>query len=220
MGIFDKFKKNKVEQAEKEIATPGWDAITEAFEKLYPSQTDPKHYAPIISMRLGGNDPLDGISIYDGGDYWHFVTYGFSELYEKECENKEYSGYGMEMTFKLQKGAYGDEEGEIKCVCGILQTFARLTFQKNEVFLPYEYIYTRQTDGIDAYRKSNITGFITVPETKVEEINTPNGIVVFVELVGATNAELKSIYEKQICVKELYEKLGTDVTSYNRESVV
>lgn len=166
MGIFDKFKKNKVEQTEKEIVAPGWDAITKAFDELYPCQTTPKHYAPIISMRLGGNDPLDGISVYDGGDYWHFVTYGFSELYEKECEDKEYSGYGMEMTLKLKKDAYEDEESEIKCVCGILQTFARLTFQKNEVFLPYEYIYTRQTDGIDAYRKSNITGFITVPGNK------------------------------------------------------
>ncbi len=58
------------------IETSGWDAITRAFEKLYPEQTDPLHYAPIISWRLGGEDPLDGISVYDGGDYYHFVTYG------------------------------------------------------------------------------------------------------------------------------------------------
>ena len=50
------------------IETAGWDAITRAFEKLYPEQTDPIHYAPIISWRLGGEDPLDGISVYDGGD--------------------------------------------------------------------------------------------------------------------------------------------------------
>lgn len=39
------------------IETAGWDAITRAFEKLYPEQTDPIHYAPIISWRLGGEDP-------------------------------------------------------------------------------------------------------------------------------------------------------------------
>ncbi len=219
MGWFDQFKKKSSTESEATKA-PGWDAITETFETLYPGQTDPRHYAPLISMRLGGNDPLDGISIYDGGDYWHFVTYGFSELYEKECEDPEYSGYGMEMTFKLKKDSCENTEDEIKCVCGILQTLARMTFQNNEVFLPYEYIYTGQIEGIDANCKSNITGFITVPETKVAEIHTPNGIVLFVELVGATDPELKGIYEKKYSVKDLYEKLGTDVTSYHRQSVL
>ena len=81
-------------------------------------------------------------------------------------------------------------------------------------------MYTRQTTGIDAEQKSNITGFITVPEPKIKEIQTPNGIVVFVEFVGATDAELKSIYEKKTTVSELYEKLGTDVTDYSRSSLL
>lgn len=223
MGILDKFKKKKNketnETTQEEFTAPGWDAITAAFETLYPGQTNPKHYAPLISMRLGGNDPLDGISIYDGGRYWHFVTYGFSELYEKESADPEYSGFGMELTFKLDKDSCEDTEQEILCVCGILQSLARLTFQNQEVFLPYEYIYTGQTEGIDAKQKSNITGFITVPESKVEEIHTPNGMVLFVELVGATDSELSHIYQQKLGVNELYEALGTDVTSYHRPSL-
>ncbi len=86
--------------------------------------------------------------------------------------------------------------------------------------MPNEYIYTRQTDGIDANRQSNITGFITVAEPKAPEISTPNGTVVFVELVGATDAELSAIYQKELQVTELYEKLGSDVTDYHRKSVV
>ncbi|CAH0435449.1 MULTISPECIES: suppressor of fused domain protein [Clostridium] len=54
-------------------------------------------------MEAWGIRPLDGISIYDAGEYYHFVTYGLSELYEKECEDKEYSGYGFEFTLKLKK---------------------------------------------------------------------------------------------------------------------
>ena len=38
----------------------------------------------IVYWELGGNEPLNGISVYDAGDYYHFVTYGLSELYEKE----------------------------------------------------------------------------------------------------------------------------------------
>lgn len=225
MKLFKRKKDTKKEPvsvpaAEEDHAAPGWDAITAAFERLYPGQTNPKHYFPIVGMRFGGKDPLDGISVYDGGEYWHFVTYGFSELYEKESDDPEYSGYGMEFTMKLKKDASADEEGEIRCVCGILQSLARLTFTKGEVFLPNEYIYTRQTEGVDADRRSNITGFITVADPKVPEIRTPNGIVVFVELVGATDAELKAVYEKRLRVKELYETLGSDITDYHRQSVV
>lgn len=91
---------------------------------------------------MGGDSPLDGISIYGGGAYWHFVTYGLSELYEKESEDEEISGYGMEFTFKLRKENYADEEAELQCVCGILQSIARITFTQGEVFNAYEYVYT------------------------------------------------------------------------------
>ena len=56
---------------------------------------------------LGGNDPLDGISVYTAKEpieHWHFVTYGFSELYEKETGDPENSGFGFELTFRLVKG--------------------------------------------------------------------------------------------------------------------
>lgn len=222
MGLFDKFKKNnknkKVEN--DEINAPGWDAITELCDKVYPNQKNPKHYGTLISWQFGGNDPLQGISVYDGGDYWHFITYGLSELYEKESDIKDISGYGMEFTFKLKKDNYENEENEIKCICGILQSIARITFTKGELFNVYENLYTGQTQGIDCNRKSNITGFITVPDDKFHEIDTPNGKVYFVEFVGATDSELKAIQNKQIRVKELYEKIGSDVTNYNRDSVI
>lgn len=187
---------------------------------MYPNQKNPKHFGTIISWNLGGNDPLEGISIYDGGDYWHFVTYGLTELRQKRSENKEISGYGMEFTFKLKKDGYEDEEAEIKGICGILQQIARTTFTKGEIFKEYEYLYTGQKEGIDSKMQSNITGFITIPDTKFKTINTPNGKVNFVEFIGVTDAELKAIINKEIKVKDLYKKLGTDITNYNRNSVV
>ncbi|OPA74169.1 hypothetical protein BVG16_25695 [Paenibacillus selenitireducens] len=30
---------------------------------------------------------------------WHFITYGFSELYDTESKEAEYSVYGFELTF-------------------------------------------------------------------------------------------------------------------------
>ena len=69
-------------------------------------------------------------------------------------------------------------------------------------------------------QKSQITGFITVPDTKVNSIQTPNGKVDFVEFIGATDSKLVKLKNKEITVKDLYESLGSDLTDYSRESVL
>ena len=225
MGLFDKLmkkeeeKKTEAKEAVEEVCTVGWDAITDEFERVYPGQTNPKHYGTIIKWIFGGNDPLDGISVYDGGDFWHFVSYGLTEIYDKETDDKDISGYGYELTLKLKKDNYEDEEAELKNICGILQMIARLTFTKGEVFLPNEFIYTGQKEGIDARQISKLTGFITVADPTVNAIDTPNGRVEFLELVGMTDAELKTLSTVG-SVMDIYEKLGSDITDYHRESIV
>ena len=216
MGLVYIFNK-KEEKKTEEVNASGWDAITEECERVYPGQKDPKHYGAIIKWRLGGPDPLDGISIYDGGDYWHFVTYGMTELYDKESEDKQWSGYGMEFTFRLKKYNDMNEEAEIKNICGVLQQIARITFKSGEIFNPFEFLYTGQTEGIDAGQLSNITGFITVPDPDLQPLNTDNGRVEFVEFIGATDKELMAIRTKETDVRSLYEKIG-DVTDYHRDS--
>lgn len=207
------------EDTEQDVDASGWDAITEAFEKLYPGQDDPLHFGTLIPWSLGGNDPLRGISVYDGGDFWHFVSYGLSELFEKESEDTEWSGYGFEFTLKLKKEGLADVDAEIKTICGIFQTLARLTFQNGEIFQPDEYIYTGQIKGIDNRQQSKLTGFITAWD-EAGEIITPNGKVQFVKLIGATDAELKALYKKEVTVAEIAEKIGSDMTDYTRDSVL
>lgn len=221
MRLLKFFRKKKVENTEeKKEKVYGWHAIEEAFEKVYPGQTNPRHFGTLIKWKLGGSDPLDGISVYDGGDYYHFVTFGLSEVYEKVNENKSVSGYGMEFTLKLKKGCYSDEESELKGICGILQMIARFTFLKNELFLPFEYLYSGQKEGMDVEEKSNITGFITVPDTSIEMIDTVNGNVKFVEFIGVTEKEIEAIHKNEIKVVELYEKLKNDYTDFERQSVI
>lgn len=48
-------------------ASPGWDAIDQTLEKVY-GNTAPRHYGTTIKYMLGGEDPLDGISIYDNAE--------------------------------------------------------------------------------------------------------------------------------------------------------
>lgn len=202
----------------EEIAAPGWDAITAAFDALYPGQDSPLHFGCLIPWRLGGPDPLQGISVYDAGDCFHFVTYGLTDLYEKEGNDPNYSGFGYEFTLKLRKAGLEDEMAEQRGIAGILQSLARLTFEKGEQFYPNEYIYTGQETGMDARGISRLTGFITA-EDEAGTIDTPNGKVDFIKLIGVTDAELKAIMAKTLHVQELAGRIG-DLTDYTRESIV
>ena len=202
---------------EEEKNMTGWNAITDIFQRLYPKQSEPLNFAPLFSFRLGGG-PLDNISVYESDDFFHFVSYGLSELYEKESENEEYSGYGFEFTLKLKKSSLNNVHTELECICGILQSLAEETFSNGSIFKPYEYIYTGQTGGIDSEGISNITGFVTVLD-EAGEIITPNGKLQFIQLVGVTNDELQQIMKKQLTVQDLISKLGHTMTDYNRESI-
>ncbi|GAA3863289.1 suppressor of fused domain protein [Tessaracoccus defluvii] len=92
-------------------SAPGWDAIDAALLPLYPEQ-EPGHYGSLPGM-AGGNNPLQGISVYRRTDpvpHWHFVTYGFTELFGKETDDPETSGFGFELTMRL---AAPEESGQL-----------------------------------------------------------------------------------------------------------
>ena len=216
-------RKNDAAKANETQETIGWDAITKTFEEFYPGQTTPLHFAPEVPWALGGPDPLDGISVYDAKDYYHFVTYGLSELYGKESDNMAYSGYGLEFTLKLAKEGLGstpeEVNREVRNIAGILQSLARLVFTQNQFFAPDEYIYTGQERGIDAEGKSNLVGFITRLDN-AGVIETPNGWVKFIELIGVTEAEIQGIKNDWITVPQLFQAMGNELTDYNRISMM
>ena len=129
------------------------------------------------------------------------------------------SGLGFELTLKLKKDGIRKRDKEYKNICGILQTLARMSFEDGDIFSPEEYIYTGQTTGIDADGSSQITGFLTT-EDKLGTIDTPNGKVQFVQLVGATDAELKALVEDKTTVSALLEKLPDGLTDYTRDCIL
>lgn len=63
-------------------------------------------------------------------------------------------------------------------------------------------------------------GFLLVPDTKARELDTPNGRVSFIELVGITASELSALKNLEISGPELYRRLGSDLTDYSRKSVI
>jgi suppressor of fused len=168
---------------------PGWDAIDSACRRLYGDQ-EPRHWAPILSAMLGGEDPLQGISAYvcDEPRHWHFVTYGFSDLYDKESEDPEVSGFGFELTFRLARG----EEAEPSPWCvNFLQNLARYVFSSGNTFEPGHHLDLNGPIALDSPTKVRAIVFIEDPQ--LGTIATHNGRVQFIQIVGITLDELQAI---------------------------
>lgn len=97
--------------------------------------------------RLGGQDPLDYISMYkNDGDvelnvppHWHYVTFGLSDLHgdgrvhvTENIENPEQrSGMGFELTFRLLQQPSADSNDDLPPIwpASLLQQLARYVFQ-------------------------------------------------------------------------------------------
>jgi suppressor of fused len=168
--------------------SPGWDAISARLDQLYPGQ-EPKHFGTLISHMLGGPDPLDGISAWrrmDPVPHWHFVTYGFSELYAKESDDPEVSGYGFELTFRLALApdTAADAEPPVWAI-NFLQNLARYVFQSGNVFNDGDWMTANGPIALGKATQICSMGFVTDPEL-AEPLDTPNGSVAFLQVVGLT----------------------------------
>lgn len=168
---------------------PGWSAIDAALQRVYPG-VEPKHLGTIIGWRLGGPDPLDGISIYQRDDHWHFVSFGLSELYEKESEDPDESGWGFEFTFRLARPA-GETEPPI-WAANFLQNLARYVFKSGNAFGPGHHVDLNGPISLaDPDTAIRAITFTDDPELGV--IDTPHGRLRFLQIVGLTLEEYGTI---------------------------
>lgn len=167
--------------------TAGCDAIAERLRALYPGQ-EGQYYGVIVPAFLGGNDPLDGIEAWKseaGCPHWHYVTYGFTELYEKESNNPEESGYGFELTFRLKRG---EEEMPPAWPMNLLQNLARYVFSSGNVFGAGHHMSCNGPVALEEDTKLTALGFRVDPE--LGEMDTPNGHMTFLQAVAITEDEM------------------------------
>ncbi|MFN3148537.1 suppressor of fused domain protein [Bremerella sp.] len=167
---------------------PGWEAIDEALAPIYGDQ-EPKHYGTVLPYALGGQDPLTGISVYKNLEpqpHYHFVTYGFSELYEKESEDPDYSGFGFELTFRLACAADAAAEPPTWPL-SFLQNLARYVFSSGNAF--DERHHMSLNGPIALNEETDITAMMMLLDPQIQEIDTPNGHLKFLQIVGLCTDE-------------------------------
>lgn len=171
----------------EEVQSLGWDAIDAKLKERY-GDTEPMHYGTMIPYMLGGPDPLDGISVYAQTEpvpHWHYVTYGFSELYEKEGDDPDISGYGFELTMRLKR----EGEGEPPVwPMNMLQNLGRYVFGSGNVFAAGHYM--NANGPIELESDTELQALFFMRDSELGEMDTPNGSVEFLQVVGITLDEL------------------------------
>lgn len=203
---------------EEEDWAPGWDAIDEEFDRIYPNVKF-QHYATDFQTRaiFGGDNFLDGYSIYDTGKgYQHIVTYGMSCLYtDEEAFGGEFSGWGYEMTIKLKE----DNAENCSWALNLLGNLARYTYKSKNYFEAGECILGNGKSlhiGVD----SAITALLVVNDTSAQTLDTIHGKLEFLQMVGITESELNAVKEDYNNIQLLIELMKKDnpelITDMNR----
>lgn len=223
-----KLIKEEYEQKfDEEDAVPGWDAIDEVLDKLYGG-IEPRHYGTIIRYMLGGEDPLDGVSIYDNTEqefHRHIVSYGMSELYySPESSENDFNGWGFEFTFRIVPFEGDKDTDEAKnepnWAIGLMQNLARYVFESEKWFEAYHFIPANGPIRLETDTKMVAIAF--VPDPQLGTIDTPHGEVAFLQMVGLTQEEYDWLLQEPNTerVKQLIDKMREDnpllITDLNR----
>jgi hypothetical protein len=179
------------DEPEQTDDAPGWDAINAALRPIY-GEREPHHFGAVVPYALGGSDPIHGISAYRNIKplpHWHFVTYGFSELWAKESDDPEVSGYGFELTFRPTCQA--SDQKPPNWALNFLQNLGRYVFETGNCFGSG---HTLPLHGPIEQGSSTLIQVATfAPDPQLPPISTPNGRVEFLQVVGLTLDELEAV---------------------------
>lgn len=166
---------------------PGRDAIDAALRRVY-GPAEPVYLRPVLPWSLGGPDPLDGIAVHraDGPPpHWHLISYGLTELAGKETDDEARSGYGFELTLRVPRAP--DEASPPEWALHRLQGLARYVV---DTLTPFGAGHTMDLNGPLA-NASALTAVAFTLDPQLAPIDTPNGRVEFLQVVGLTRDELE-----------------------------
>lgn len=193
----------------------GWNAINDRLKEVYLNQ-DPRQYGPPVSMMLGGKDPIEATCIFDSEKqefHRHFISYGMSELYyNEEAADGEFSKWGFEFTFRLKPFEEDNVDDDPFWVIEVMNNLARYVYESERWFEDYHFVPANGPIRTETKVPVDIVGLIFVPDPELGKIQTPNGEVTFLQMVGITSKELVQLKKNPTTdeVKKLADKLRKD----------
>lgn len=200
--------------------SPGWDAIDDALAPIY-GDAEPHHWGTVVPYNLGGNDPIHGISCYPRTDpvpHWHFVTYGFTDLFQKETDDPDESGFGFELTFRLARKP--GEDLPPPWALNFLQNLGRYVFSTGNRFAVGHKMGLNGPIALGEDTK--ITAICFADDPDLGEFSSELGKAQFIQIVGITDDEYRLIQEWSThgLIDILRKRLPYLVTDLSRSSVL
>lgn len=172
--------------------TVGWTAIDNQLKTVYGA-TEPRHFAPMLHYIAGGQDPLDGISIYDSEQqafHRHIVSYGMSELYyNEEKAGGDFSKWGFEFTMRVVP--FEEDGGDPMWATAVMNNLARYVFNSGNWFEENQFVPANGPIRLDT--DTDIVGLVFALDPELGRIETPHGEVSFLQMVGITSKELERL---------------------------
>ncbi|XP_060809106.1 suppressor of fused homolog [Amyelois transitella] len=201
--------REQIAQVER-IVPAGVKALCDACTELYPDQPNPLQVTTRLKYWLGGNDPLDYISMYwnpgkpeeNIPSHWHYVSFGLSDLHgdgrvhpppdrvvlaAAEAGARPPSGLGLELTFRLAAPA---PQPPPLWPAALLQATARYMFTTGNKFYAGDHISWHSP--LDGSPKSRLRHLLVAEDQQLGTVDTPHGYVKMLQLVGCTSRELKA----------------------------
>ncbi|XP_045104050.1 suppressor of fused homolog isoform X1 [Portunus trituberculatus] len=182
------------------VVPAGLQALLARCSEMYPGQPNPLQVTALLKYWLGGPDPLDYISMYaNPGNpklnippHWHYVSFGCSDLHgdgrvHEQTGPEGPSGFGFELTMRLKR-----EEGEKSpptWPAAIMQALAKYVFQSESILCVGDHVsWHCPLDNSE----SRVQHMLMAEDPQLGSVNTPNGSVQFVQIVGVTTEELRA----------------------------
>lgn len=166
---------------------PGLDAINQALTHFYGQKPDRKFSERELTS--SGSPALESISVYRSQSerpHWHYVTFGFSELFEKESEDPNLSGLGFELTFRLL--VTDSEASPPQWPCELLNDLARTIFENGTHLQPGHHFEFQ--NSISTTASSKLNAILVAKDMELETLQTKFGRVEFLQVVGITADEV------------------------------
>lgn len=187
---------------------PGRKGIERAIDELYKKAKDWRFAAP-----SGGSarPPIAEFEVYRSTEepaHWHYVTYGLSELGEKESDDPEVSGWGIELTMRVKAG---DEEQPPAWPMHVLNRLAEYVWESGNPFAANHVMRVNGLPVKDTNSKISSVAFVADPE--LGTIETSNGKLLFLQAYGITTDE------EDLVARWDVEKFLAEIGSGNRRWV-
>jgi hypothetical protein len=163
---------------------PGWDAIEATVTERLDIDGEPLHWSTGV---LPGQDGVYGISAYRLPELWFFVTFGLTELYEKESENAAVSGWGFELTMRTPRADRDPQPPHWPRA--LLVRLGEYVFTRASPFGPGHRL--DPSGPITGSPDTRLTAVAFTADPQLPPIKTPNGSVDFLQVVGITADELE-----------------------------